>query len=163
MKFGINGFNSEIRRRNCRPIFNIRVDARETWKYWKSRLETSPHKHGQKPGNLYGATKFPAQTFPKKADSARWKKQAVDSQVHRLFGRAAEGTEVNGEHPQAHVVRSAVHVTVESILAFMEKRLSAHKRLSVGIVFTDAIPKSPSGKILRRMLKDPNMERSSRL
>jgi len=30
----------------------------------------------------------------KKADSARWKKQAVDNQVYRPFGRAVEGTEI---------------------------------------------------------------------
>lgn len=40
----------------------------------------------------------------------------------------------------------------------MEPRISAHKRITGGIVFTDAIPKSPSGKILRRLLKDKDGE-----
>ncbi|KAF4946257.1 hypothetical protein FGADI_11334 [Fusarium gaditjirri] len=58
------------------------------------------------------------------------------------------------EHPQAHVVRKRPDVTAESILAFMDKRLSPVKRITGGIVFTDAIPKSRSGKILRRLIKD---------
>ncbi|KAF7554278.1 hypothetical protein G7Z17_g3027 [Cylindrodendrum hubeiense] len=67
------------------------------------------------------------------------------------------------EHPQAHIVRTGEDVTTQSILAFMDKRLSTHKRLTGGIIFTDAIPKSPSGKVLRRMLKDPQKTRNSHL
>lgn len=59
------------------------------------------------------------------------------------------------EHPQAHIVPAGEKPTATSILKFMEGRLSAHKRLTGGVVFTQAIPKSPSGKILRRMIKDP--------
>ncbi|ENH69234.1 4-coumarate--CoA ligase [Fusarium oxysporum f. sp. cubense race 1] len=58
------------------------------------------------------------------------------------------------EHPQAHVVRKKPGATAESILSFMDKRLSPVKRITGGIVFTDAIPKSRSGKILRRLIKD---------
>ncbi|KAF5643025.1 4-coumarate ligase [Fusarium tjaetaba] len=58
------------------------------------------------------------------------------------------------EHPQAHIVRKKPDATAESILSFMDKRLSPIKRITGGIVFTDAIPKSPSGKILRRLIKD---------
>ncbi|KAF9769284.1 hypothetical protein IL306_013293 [Fusarium sp. DS 682] len=62
---------------------------------------------------------------------------------------------LNGqEHPQAHIVRKKTDVTAESILAFMDKRLSPIKRITGGIVFTDVIPKSRSGKILRRLIKD---------
>ncbi|KAG5930329.1 hypothetical protein E4U42_002070 [Claviceps africana] len=58
------------------------------------------------------------------------------------------------EHPQAHIVPRDSAVTAASILEFMDRRLSAHKRLTGGIVFTDAIPKSASGKILHRLLQD---------
>ncbi|KAF5250111.1 hypothetical protein FANTH_4664 [Fusarium anthophilum] len=58
------------------------------------------------------------------------------------------------EHAQAHIVRKNPHATAESILSFMEKRLSPIKRITGGVVFTDVIPKSPSGKILRRLIKD---------
>ncbi|SLM33873.1 related to 4-coumarate--ligase [Lasallia pustulata] len=65
----------------------------------------------------------------------------------------------NGEeHPQAHIVPAGKHVSAAAIHAFMEPRISAHKRITGGIVFTDAIPKSPSGKILRRLLKDKDGE-----
>lgn len=59
------------------------------------------------------------------------------------------------EHPQAHVVSHRKEVTADSILKFMDGRLSAHKKLTGGVVFTHEIPKSPSGKILRRLIKDP--------
>jgi acyl-coenzyme A synthetase/AMP-(fatty) acid ligase len=36
----------------------------------------------------------------------------------------------------------------------LHKRVAGHKRLRGGIQFIDEIPKSPSGKILRRVLKD---------
>jgi acyl-coenzyme A synthetase/AMP-(fatty) acid ligase len=36
----------------------------------------------------------------------------------------------------------------------VKERVSPHKRLAGGITFTDEIPKSPSGKILRRVLRD---------
>lgn len=38
--------------------------------------------------------------------------------------------------------------------ALVEKRTARYKWLRGGIVFVDAIPKSPSGKILRRVMKD---------
>ncbi|CAJ0552463.1 Ff.00g064420.m01.CDS01 [Fusarium sp. VM40] len=70
---------------------------------------------------------------------------------------------VNGhEQPQAHVIRRQPDVTTESILAFMDKRLSAHKRITGGVIFTDVIPKSRSGKILRRMLKDGHASSDTR-
>ena len=36
----------------------------------------------------------------------------------------------------------------------MEKKTARDKWLKGGIVFVDAIPRSPSGKILRRVLRD---------
>ncbi|KAI4132747.1 MAG: hypothetical protein LQ347_002481 [Umbilicaria vellea] len=62
------------------------------------------------------------------------------------------------EHPQAHVVPTSRNVTADAIHQFMEPRVSAHKQLTGGIVFTDTIPKSPSGKILRRLIKDPHAD-----
>ncbi|KAG5974356.1 hypothetical protein E4U55_008218 [Claviceps digitariae] len=67
------------------------------------------------------------------------------------------------EHPQAHVVPRDSTVTAASILEFMNQRLSAYKRLTGGIVFTDIIPKSASGKILHRMIQDPQPSRPARL
>ncbi|KAK1851112.1 4-coumarate- ligase [Colletotrichum chrysophilum] len=62
----------------------------------------------------------------------------------------------NGQEcPQAHIVPANETIDVEAIEAFMEHRLAAYKRLTGGVVFTKAIPKSGSGKILRRLIQDP--------
>ena len=37
---------------------------------------------------------------------------------------------------------------------FVNKNTASHKHLRGGVVFTTAIPKSPTGKILRRLLRD---------
>jgi len=59
------------------------------------------------------------------------------------------------EHPQAHVVPNRADLTEADVLAFMDSKLARYKRLTGGVIFTDVIPKSPSGKILRRLIKDP--------
>lgn len=58
----------------------------------------------------------------------------------------------------------------EEIIAFVQGKVANHKRLRGGIVFVDAVPKSPSGKILRRILRDrakqegaPSKNRMSKL
>lgn len=45
-------------------------------------------------------------------------------------------------------------VTSEDIVQFMDKRVARHKRLVGGVVFIDMIPKNPSGKIMRRELRE---------
>ena len=62
------------------------------------------------------------------------------------------------ESPRAYVVLQADEIsratTPEEIAAFMAKNVARHKRLTGGVYFADAIPKNPSGKILRRLLRD---------
>lgn len=36
----------------------------------------------------------------------------------------------------------------------MSTKVAPHKRLRGGVYFIDVVPKSPSGKILRRLLRD---------
>ena len=62
--------------------------------------------------------------------------------------------EVSGELPRAYIVLKDTTVTKEEIYEWIKERVSPHKRLDGGIVFTDVIPKSASGKILRRILRD---------
>jgi acyl-CoA synthetase (AMP-forming)/AMP-acid ligase II len=57
-----------------------------------------------------------------------------------------------GEVPKAFVVRRG-EVSAEAILAFVAEHVAPYKRLR-GVEFVERIPKSPSGKILRRMLRD---------
>lgn len=42
----------------------------------------------------------------------------------------------------------------QSIIKWVEERVANHKRLRGGVVFVKEVPKSASGKILRRVLKD---------
>jgi acyl-CoA synthetase (AMP-forming)/AMP-acid ligase II len=64
------------------------------------------------------------------------------------------------ELPVAFVVVSAeakdfhLHKLTKEIHQHINAKVAHHKRLRGGIIFVDAIPKSPSGKILRRELKE---------
>ena len=58
-----------------------------------------------------------------------------------------------GEVPKAFVVRKSKNVSEYNITSFIASKLSKHKHLKGGVVFVDSIPKSPSGKILRRLLR----------
>jgi 4-coumarate--CoA ligase len=59
------------------------------------------------------------------------------------------------EAPRAYIViTEGVIIGAEDIYAWVSKRVVHYKRLQGGIVFCEAIPKSASGKILRRILRD---------
>lgn len=66
--------------------------------------------------------------------------------------------EESGELPRAYVVlkpsADLKEVTEEYLKDWVKERVSPYKRIEGGVVFTDAIPKSASGKILRRVLRD---------
>ena len=57
-----------------------------------------------------------------------------------------------GESPKAFVVRKG-DASAQSLMDFVAERVAPYKRVR-SVEFIDAIPKSPSGKILRRVLKD---------
>nr|CAB3219785.1 4-coumarate--CoA ligase 1-like [Phallusia mammillata] len=59
----------------------------------------------------------------------------------------------SGELPQAYLVVNDRSVTENDIHKFIEGRVSPYKYLKGGVVFCDVIPKSASGKILRRELR----------
>jgi len=63
-----------------------------------------------------------------------------------------------GEVPKAFVVRKDHTLTAETLLAWAGGRLAGYKRIHE-IEFVDAIPKTPSGKILRRVLKEQERQR----
>ena len=62
----------------------------------------------------------------------------------------SEGT----EHPRAYVVPARPDVTARDIQNFVSERVAKYKHLTGGVIFVDSIPKSTSGKILRRDLRD---------
>ena len=63
----------------------------------------------------------------------------------------AEGEEV----PKAFIVRQAGadDLTEDQVMTFVAERIAPHKKVRV-VEFIDVIPKSASGKILRRLLRD---------
>ena len=63
-----------------------------------------------------------------------------------------------GEIPKAFVVTRDTTLTTEALLAWARGRLAGYKTLQE-IQFVEAIPKTASGKILRRVLKDEERKR----
>lgn len=60
-----------------------------------------------------------------------------------------------GELPKAFVVKKAnEEISEEDIIKYIEERVAPHKNLRGGVEFIDKIPRSLSGKILRRELKE---------
>ncbi|KOB51984.1 4-coumarate-CoA ligase [Operophtera brumata] len=75
-------------------------------------------------------------------------------------GVVGKPDEVAGELPTAFVVlKPRATVTESDILDFTATKLSPIARLRGGVIFLNEIPKSPSGKILRRLLKQKLLER----
>ncbi|KAH7234354.1 hypothetical protein B0J15DRAFT_454801 [Fusarium solani] len=72
----------------------------------------------------------------------------------------------SGEVPKAFVVRSPVaeatvqEQLVQDISNYVAAHKAPYKQLKGGVEFLDSIPKSPSGKILRRVLRDREKRRS---
>ncbi len=62
-----------------------------------------------------------------------------------------------GEIPRAYVVKqdgAPASFCEQHVVDFIHAKVSPHKRLRGGVRFTDVIPKSPAGKLLRRVQKD---------
>lgn len=62
------------------------------------------------------------------------------------------------ELPRAYLVLRRADMkspaTAEKIKSWIAERVTKHKRLEGGVHFVDAIPKNPTGKILRRELRN---------
>lgn len=75
--------------------------------------------------------------------------------------------DATGELPKAFVVRSKVSADVSdkemqgTLYKHTAHESARYKWLDGGIEFIDEIPKSPSGKILRRLLRDRDAEKRS--
>lgn len=62
--------------------------------------------------------------------------------------------EEGNELPRAYVVKKDPALKAQEVVDWIRERVNPYKRLRGGVVFIDVIPKSPSGKILRRELKE---------
>jgi 4-coumarate--CoA ligase len=59
------------------------------------------------------------------------------------------------ERPRAYVeLKHGKPASAEEIAEFVNNKVSRTKRITGGVIFVDSIPKSPSGKILRNLLRD---------
>jgi len=66
-----------------------------------------------------------------------------------------------GEIPMAFVVlRGGASLTAEELMRFVAERVAPHKKVRA-VEFIDQIPKSPTGKILRRLLRERARARSA--
>ena len=57
-----------------------------------------------------------------------------------------------GEVPRAYIVRDEASLKEEEVHEYVNNAVAEFKRLAGGIEFIDAVPKSASGKILRKNL-----------
>ncbi len=68
-----------------------------------------------------------------------------------------------GETPLAVVVTKAgMTVDADELIAFTRERL-AHYKCPTGVQFVDALPRNPSGKVLKRELRAPWWEGRGRM
>jgi len=75
----------------------------------------------------------------------------TDAAVIGLPTRGQDGTEL----PKAFVVRrEGSKMTKEDVTAHVKERLARYKQLEGGVEFVESIPKLPSGKILKRILRE---------
>jgi len=77
-------------------------------------------------------------------------------QTHDDISEAAiigQPSETWGESPFAIIVRTDEKLTQTDVLEFCAGKLAGFK-MPKGVVFVDEIPRNPSGKILKRVLRD---------
>lgn len=66
----------------------------------------------------------------------------------------------SGEVPKAFVVKASAYASnpegelTRAILKHVEEHKAPYKWIKGGVEYLEAVPKSPSGKILRRLLRD---------
>ncbi len=96
----------------------------------------------------------------------------AELEAHLLSHPAVSDTAViqspderSGEVPKAFVVKTAAYAekpddeVAREITKYVEEHKAPYKWLKGGVEFIDVIPKSPSGKILRRLLRDKEKEK----
>lgn len=55
---------------------------------------------------------------------------------------------------RAYIVTSTKDLTSKDVAEWINGRVANQKKLRGGVIIVDAIPKSPSGKILRKVLRE---------
>ncbi|TVY54449.1 4-coumarate--CoA ligase-like 7 [Lachnellula cervina] len=82
--------------------------------------------------------------------------EAVLLEHPQLQDACVVGVTIQGEEvPRAYVVpKEGEAVEGQQVAGWLAERVSRYKRLSGGVVLVDAVPKNPSGKILRKVLRE---------
>ncbi|KAF4556029.1 AMP-binding enzyme-like protein 12 [Elsinoe fawcettii] len=82
--------------------------------------------------------------------------EALLLDIEQVQDAAVIGVTRDGEeYPRAYLVKKpGMKLEEQDVHAFMEKKVARHKRLTGGVKFVAEIPKNPSGKILRKTLRD---------
>jgi 4-coumarate--CoA ligase len=76
---------------------------------------------------------------------------------HPLIADAAViGVQIDdgNEVPRAYVVADKSQVSSSEILEFVAAKVGPYKKLRGGVFYLDVIPHTPSGKILRKVLRE---------
>uniref|UniRef100_A0A914BUT6 Uncharacterized protein n=1 Tax=Acrobeloides nanus TaxID=290746 RepID=A0A914BUT6_9BILA len=68
--------------------------------------------------------------------------------------------EIKGEVPKAFIVKKNPNLTEQQVIEYVKEKLSSYKWLQGGVEFVQEIPKAPSGKVLRRILRDRERNKS---
>ncbi|KAH8688963.1 hypothetical protein BGW36DRAFT_433734 [Talaromyces proteolyticus] len=77
---------------------------------------------------------------------------------------AVVGAKVNGlDYPRAFVVRKSKNITAHDIEELIKSTFAPHKWLTAGVYFIDVIPRTASGKVMRRLLPKVNDNLDSKL
>ncbi|XP_064621656.1 uncharacterized protein LOC135484270 [Lineus longissimus] len=120
-------------------------------------LRTGDIAHYDEEGNFYIVDRLKELIKYKSSQVAPAELEELILSVTGVLDTAVVGKpcEDVGELPLAFVVKKPdAEITEEDIIKFIEERVAPTKRLRGGVIFVDEIPKSPSGKILRRVLRD---------
>ncbi|TVY93005.1 Acyl-CoA ligase, partial [Lachnellula willkommii] len=82
--------------------------------------------------------------------------EAVLLEHPQLQDACVVGVTIQGEEvPRAYVVpKEGGKVEGQQVAGWVAERVSRFKRLTGGVVLVDAVPKNPSGKILRKILRE---------
>lgn len=62
----------------------------------------------------------------------------------------------DGEYPKAYVVKRQDPLTAEELQKYIQDRFSKYKWLTGGVSFVNVIPRTASGKVIRRALPQGN-------
>lgn len=86
--------------------------------------------------------------------------QITDAAVIGVPSKSVTGNEADAgsEFPRGYVVSRTKELSPEAVKAYMAERLAKYKRLDGGVVFLDVIPRNPSGKILKNVLREQSIK-----